>query len=47
MSWVVVGGDRTVIGIVTRARLPVRAFMLPDPTSGEKTRLVIDVAHRW
>ena len=47
VSWVVVGGDRTVIGIGTRARLPVCAFMLPDPTSGEKTRLVIDVAHRW
>ena len=47
VSWVVMGGDRTAIGIGTRARLPFRAFMLPDPESGERTRLVIDVAHRW
>ena len=46
VSWVVVGGDRTSVGIGTRARLPFRAFMLPGPGSDE-TRLVIDVAHRW
>ena len=46
VSWVVVGGDRTSVGIGTRARLPFRAFMLPGHQP-DQTRLVIDVAHRW
>ncbi|MEP6599324.1 MAG: hypothetical protein ABJB98_07765 [Actinomycetota bacterium] len=35
----------TTIGLGVRARLPFRVFTLPGP--GSKSRLVIDVAHRW
>jgi hypothetical protein len=35
----------TTIGLGVRARLPMRAFVLPGPGNG--TRLVIDVAHTW
>jgi hypothetical protein len=35
----------TTIGLGVRARLPFRVFTLPGP--GTRTRLVIDVAHRW
>jgi hypothetical protein len=36
---------QTAIGLGVRARLPVRAFVLAGPGTGQ--RLVIDVAHRW
>jgi len=39
------GGGRTLLGLGVRARLPVRAFVLPGPGTG--SRLVVDVAHRW
>lgn len=35
----------TTFGIGTRARLPFRVQVVPGP--GSRTRLVIDVAHRW
>lgn len=35
----------TMLGISTRARLPMRAFLLDGPGTG--SRLVIDVAHHW
>lgn len=35
----------TQIQLDVRARLPFRAFVLPGP--GSKSRLVVDVAHRW
>jgi hypothetical protein len=35
----------TTIGLGVRARLPFRVFGLPGP--GERSRIVIDVAHRW
>lgn len=46
VSWAGAAGDRTVIGIGTRALLPFRAFVLPGPAAGQQ-RLVIDIAHRW
>ncbi|WP_066639729.1 AMIN-like domain-containing (lipo)protein [Serinicoccus hydrothermalis] len=36
---------QTSVGLGVRARLPMRAFVLDGPGSGQ--RLVIDVAHRW
>ncbi|GAA4875335.1 AMIN-like domain-containing (lipo)protein [Serinicoccus chungangensis] len=36
---------QTSIGLGVRARLPMRAFVLDGPGSGQ--RLVVDVAHRW
>ncbi|WP_404286739.1 hypothetical protein [Glutamicibacter arilaitensis] len=36
---------QTKIGVSTRARLPMRAFVLSGPGNG--SRLVIDVAHYW
>lgn len=36
---------QVTIGIGVRARLPYRVFTLPGP--GTRSRLVIDVAHRW
>ena len=36
---------QTTIGLGVRARLPMRAFLLAGPGTGQ--RLVIDVAHRW
>ena len=35
----------TTIGLGVRARLPFRVMVLPGP--GSRSRLVIDVAHRW
>ncbi|WP_244910941.1 AMIN-like domain-containing (lipo)protein [Glutamicibacter soli] len=35
----------TLLGVSTRARLPMRAFLLNGP--GTSSRLVIDVAHQW
>lgn len=36
---------QTTIGLGVRARLPMRAFLLAGPGTGQ--RLVIDVGHRW
>jgi hypothetical protein len=36
---------QTTVGVGVRARLPFRAFILPGP--GERSRLVIDIAHHW
>ncbi|MTB71269.1 hypothetical protein GGG17_04635 [Arsenicicoccus sp. MKL-02] len=33
------------VGIVTRARLPYRIFVVTGP--GSHNRIVVDVAHRW
>jgi hypothetical protein len=39
---------QTTIGLGVRARLPFRVFTLPGPGVGStKSRVVIDVAHRW
>ena len=35
----------TSIGVGVRARLPFRAFVLNGP--GSRSRIVIDIAHRW
>ena len=35
----------TVVGLGVRARLPFRVFSVAGP--GDRTRLVVDVAHRW
>lgn len=37
----------TTIGIGVRARLPMRAFLLPSATQFSGQRLVIDIAHHW
>lgn len=37
----------TTIGVGVRARLPMRAFLLPSAGQFFGQRLVIDVAHRW
>jgi hypothetical protein len=36
---------QTTFGLGVRARLPFRVFRLPGP--GNRTRVVVDVAHRW
>ncbi|WP_104168366.1 hypothetical protein [Arthrobacter sp. SX1312] len=36
---------QTTFGLGVRARLPMRAFVVPGPGAG--SRVVIDVAHRW
>ena len=36
---------QTHVALGTRARLPFRVFTLDDP--GDRSRVVIDVAHRW
>jgi hypothetical protein len=37
----------TTIGIGVRARLPMRAFLLPSANQFFGQRLVIDIAHHW
>ena len=37
----------TTIGIGVRARLPMRAFLLPSASRFFGQRLVIDIAHHW
>ena len=37
----------STIGIGVRARLPMRAFLLPSATQFFGQRLVIDIAHHW
>jgi hypothetical protein len=36
---------QTTIGLGVRARLPMRAFVVDGPETGQ--RVVIDVAHAW
>lgn len=36
---------QTTLGLGVRARLPFRVFVLPGP--GKRSRVVVDVAHRW
>ncbi|MPQ99470.1 hypothetical protein GB931_16410 [Modestobacter sp. I12A-02628] len=48
VAWVESFEGSTVLALGTRARLPVRAFVLAPPVgSGQDPRLVVDVAHRW
>ena len=45
---VVYGGcfeGRTTFGVGVRARLPFRVFTLAGP--GTRSRIVLDMAHRW
>lgn len=37
----------TTVGIGVRARLPMRAFLLPSANQFYGQRLVIDIAHHW
>lgn len=46
VRWVGTFEGYTTIALGVRSRLPVRAFTLHDPGSN-RSRLVIDVAHRW
>lgn len=39
--------DTSTIAIGVRARLPLRAFLLPSATQFTGQRLVIDIAHHW
>jgi hypothetical protein len=39
--------DTSTLAIGVRARLPMRAFLLPSPTQAFGQRLVIDIAHHW
>jgi hypothetical protein len=46
VAWAGAFEGQTTIGLGVRARLPMRAFVLPGPAAGQ-VRLVIDVAHLW
>ena len=37
---------QTTVGLGVRARLPMRAFVLSGPGTGQQ-RLVLDIAHQW
>jgi hypothetical protein len=45
VAWAGSFEGNTTIGVGVRARLPFRVFILDGP--GGKSRLVVDVAHRW
>lgn len=45
VAWAGSFEGQTTIGLGTRARLPMRAFVLDGP--GDDARLVVDVAHQW
>ncbi len=45
VTWGGVYEDGVRIGLGVRARLPFRVFVLDGP--GQRSRVVIDVAHRW
>jgi hypothetical protein len=45
VTWGGVHGDGIRIGLGVRGRLPFRAFVLDGP--GHRSRVVVDVAHRW
>ena len=46
VAWAGSFEGRTTIGIGVRARLPMRAFLVPG-ADGTGHRLIVDVAHRW
>jgi hypothetical protein len=46
VAWAGSFEGQTTLGVGVRARLPFRVLVLPA-TSGNDTRVVIDVAHRW
>lgn len=45
VQWARIDGNGAVIGLGVRARLPFRVFVLDGP--GGRSRVVVDVAHRW
>ncbi|HEX6257017.1 MAG TPA: hypothetical protein VFZ70_14515 [Euzebyales bacterium] len=45
VRWARIDANGAVIGLGVRARLPFRVFVLDGP--GERSRVVVDVAHRW
>ena len=45
VAWLGSFEGRSDIGVGTRARLPFRVFVLDGP--GTRSRVVLDVAHRW
>lgn len=45
VAWAGSFEGQTTIGLGVRARLPFRTFTLPGP--GNRSRIVIDVAHTW
>lgn len=45
VAWAGSFEGQTTIGLGVRARLPYRVLVLDGP--GNRTRLVVDVAHRW
>jgi hypothetical protein len=45
VSWAGTFEGQTTIGLGVRARLPFRVFLLDGP--GDRSRMVVDVAHRW
>jgi hypothetical protein len=45
VRWGRIGGRGSTIGLGVRARLPFRVFVLDGP--GHRSRVVVDVAHRW
>jgi hypothetical protein len=45
VAWAGTYEGQTTIGLGVRARLPMRAFVLNDPTGSH--RVVVDVAHGW
>ncbi len=45
VTWGRIDARGTTIGVGVRARLPFRVFVLDGP--GNRSRVVLDVAHRW
>ena len=45
VRWGGVTSTGSTVGLGVRARLPFRVFVLDGP--GERSRVVVDVAHRW
>lgn len=45
VAWAGSFEGQTMIGLGVRARLPFRVLLLDGP--GDRSRLVVDVAHRW
>lgn len=45
VAWAGSFEGQSTVGLGVRARLPFRAFILDGP--GDRSRLVVDVAHRW
>jgi hypothetical protein len=45
VQWARISGGGAVFGLGLRARLPFRVFVLDGP--GRRSRVVVDVAHRW